>query len=245
MKSSHFWLVCNISSKAVGRSHTENIWNADFKHEKSYFDYSCGDIWWVNIFWVQRFRSNLLITEFIYLMKGAWRGSSEVTLNRTLCVLRGASAVINCRYYSPIYHRVRVGWWKGQQMADYWWRVPFLTSGDPSQHYQYLGNFINDCSLQINDVQRADAGNYVFTFQTEYKSSTSKTSQLSVEGNNRSKPASKCLKPPSNSTLFPVIQSWRLLCSRAPLRKATSSRWPVCRAVPRRWTPSGSIMDNV
>lgn len=142
-------------------------------------------------------------------MKGAWRGSSEVTLDRDLCVLRGASAVINCRYSSPFAHRVtKVGWWKGQQRAGYWRLVLLPISLDPSNHYQYLDNYISDCSLQINDVRPTDEGYYAFRFQTMYEEERSKTfTKLSVKGNNRNKPASKCLNHPSNFTLFPVIQS--------------------------------------
>lgn len=137
-------------------------------------------------------------------MKGAWRGSSEVTLDTELCVLRGASAVINCRYYNR--HTVtEVGWWKRQQIDYYYRRLPIFA--DPSQHYRYLGNYTSDCRLQINDVQHADAGIYVFGFRTRFEQQTSEASKLSVKGNNRNKPASKCLKHPSNFTLFPVIQS--------------------------------------
>lgn len=180
-------------------------------------------------------------------MKGARRGSLEVTLDKDLCVLRGASAEINCWYSKPFSRAVTaVGWWKQYQEVGYWRPGSLPNFRDYSQHYRYLGDFISDCRLQIHDVQHADAGNYVFRFYIRSEKQTSKTStELYVKGNNRNKPASKCLNHPSNFTLFPVIQSWRLLCSRAPWRKATSSGWPVCRAVPRQWTLSGSRMENL
>lgn len=141
-------------------------------------------------------------------MKGTWRGSSEVTLASDLCVLRGASVVINCRYSSSYYTVTTVGWMKSHQMAGSAWVILLPFFEDPSQHYRYLGNYISDCRLQINDVQHADAGNYVFGFHTMFGQETSKTStKLSVKGNNRYKPASRCLNHPSNFTLFPVIQS--------------------------------------
>lgn len=138
-------------------------------------------------------------------MKGAWIGSSEVTLDGDLCLLRGASVVINCWYSVPFAHRVTgVGWFKE---TGYWSYVPLPIFGDRPQHYRYLGNYIDDCRLQINDVQHEDAGNYFFSFRANFKQQKSKTFKLSVEGNNRNKPASKCLNHPSNVTHFPVIQS--------------------------------------
>ncbi|TWW53192.1 hypothetical protein D4764_0157030, partial [Takifugu flavidus] len=93
-------------------------------------------------------------------MKGAQRGSLEVTLDRDLCVLRGASAVINCRYSKPLTNTVTaVGWRKQYQ-----------------ERYRYLGDFISDCRLQINDVQHADAGDYFFSFLARFEDQTSKTS---------------------------------------------------------------------
>lgn len=129
-----------------------------------------------------------------------------MTLDRNLCVLRGASAVINCQYDYPSHHVfTEVVWWKHQQMARYWRRVPFDSR---SQHYRYLGDYISgNCSLQINDVQDADTGNYVFIFRTVFQQQTSEISTLSVKGNDRNKPASKCLKHLSSFALFPVVQS--------------------------------------
>ncbi|TWW54441.1 hypothetical protein D4764_0259770 [Takifugu flavidus] len=110
-------------------------------------------------------------------MKGAQRGSLEVTLDRDLCVLRGASAVINCRYSNPFSHAViEVGWWKQYQMVGYWWPGSLPNFWASSQRYRYLGDFISDCRLQINDVQHADAGYYFFSFYTTFEDQKSKTS---------------------------------------------------------------------
>lgn len=138
-------------------------------------------------------------------MKGAWGGSPQVHLDRDLCALTGASAVIYCRYYNFEDPVTGVRWWKYQQKNGYW---RFVSSGDPSQRYRYLSNYNSDCRLQINDVQHADAGIYGVSLRTNFEELTSKTStKLSVKGNNRNKPASKCLNHPSNFTLLPVIQS--------------------------------------
>ncbi|TWW79553.1 hypothetical protein D4764_10G0005830 [Takifugu flavidus] len=110
-------------------------------------------------------------------MKGAQRGSLEVTLDKDLCVLRGASAVINCRYSNPFSHSVTaVGWWKQYQMVGYWWPGSLPNFWASSQRYRYLGDFISDCRLQINDVQHADAGYYFFSFYTTFEDQKSKTS---------------------------------------------------------------------
>ncbi|XP_029694112.1 B-cell receptor CD22-like isoform X1 [Takifugu rubripes] len=119
-------------------------------------------------------KSHILI--ILATISGAQRGSLEVTLDRDLCVLRGASAVINCRYSKPFYHTVTaVGWRKQKQEVGYWEPGSLPNFRASSQRYRYLGNFTSDCRLQINDVQHADAGNYFFSFYTwsEKKSKTS------------------------------------------------------------------------
>lgn len=139
-------------------------------------------------------------------MKGAWGGYPQVYLDRDLCALTGASAVINC-WCNFEYTVTGVSWWKIQQKNGYRRFVSLPISEDPSQHY-YLSNYNSDCRLQINDVQHADAGIYAVSFRTRFEQLTSKTStNFSVKGNNRNKPASKCLNHPSNFTLLPVVQS--------------------------------------
>ncbi|XP_029694093.1 B-cell receptor CD22-like isoform X2 [Takifugu rubripes] len=110
-------------------------------------------------------------------ISGARRGSLEVTLDSDLCVLRGASAVINCQYSNPFSHAVTtVGWWKQYQVVGYRWPGSLPNFGASSQCYRYLGDYISDCRLQINDVQHTDAGNYSFSFSTWSETQTSKTS---------------------------------------------------------------------
>ncbi|XP_029694106.1 B-cell receptor CD22-like [Takifugu rubripes] len=119
-------------------------------------------------------KSHILI--ILATISGAQRGSLEVTLDSDLCVLRGASAVINCRYSNPFPNTVNlVVWKKFQQVAGRWRRVSLPIFGVSSQRYRYLGNYISDCRLQINDVQHVDAGYYFFSFYTrsEKKSKTS------------------------------------------------------------------------
>ncbi|TWW53197.1 hypothetical protein D4764_0157080 [Takifugu flavidus] len=112
-------------------------------------------------------------------MKGAQRGSLEVTLDRDLCVLKGASAVINCWYSNPFSHAVtEVGWWTQYQEVGYWRPGSLPIIGDPSQRYRYLGNYISDCRLQINDVQHADAGDYFFSFYTRSEAQTKLTAAV-------------------------------------------------------------------
>ncbi|XP_056900482.1 B-cell receptor CD22-like isoform X3 [Takifugu flavidus] len=120
-------------------------------------------------------KSHFLI--ILATISGAQRGSLEVTLDSDLCVLRGASAVINCRYSKPFYNTVtRVGWWKQYQEVGYWRSGSLPNFRVSSQRYRYLGNFNSDCRLQINDVQHADAGDYSFSFSTWSETQTSKTS---------------------------------------------------------------------
>lgn len=145
---------------------------------------------------------------FVFVVKGTWSGPSLVTFGRDQCVLRGASAVIACQYEIHGYTATEVSWSKHQQIADVWRLVPLLRSQDSQEHYRYVGNNVGDCRLLINDVQYADAGTYFFSFRTPVLVWTSHTfAQLFVKGNNRNKPASKCLNRASNFTLFPVIQS--------------------------------------
>lgn len=56
-------------------------------------------------------------------------------------------------------------------------------------HFQYLGNKWNNCTMRIDDVQKADAGEYRFSFQISYSTSTytyrSKTAYLWITGNEK------------------------------------------------------------
>lgn len=137
-------------------------------------------------------------------MEGAWSGPLGVTFGGDQCVLRGASALINCRYDYPFMHIVTaVGWSKGQQISGNWElrSVPIFQS--PPGRHRYVGNKGGDCRLQITDVQHADAGDYFFSFRTTLAQWTSETStHLSVKGKCGNKSASKCLNHSSNFTLF-------------------------------------------
>ncbi|XP_029694103.1 B-cell receptor CD22-like isoform X2 [Takifugu rubripes] len=120
-------------------------------------------------------RSHFLI--ILATISGAQRGSLEVTLDSDLCVLRGASAVINCRYSKPLTDTLTtVGWTKQYQMVGYWEPGSLPNFEASSQRYRYLGDYISDCRLQINDVQHTDAGDYSFSFLTRSEDQTSKTS---------------------------------------------------------------------
>ncbi|XP_056901062.1 lachesin-like, partial [Takifugu flavidus] len=125
-------------------------------------------------------KSHILI--ILATISGARRGSLEVTLDSDLCVLRGASAVINCRYSKPFYHAVTgVGWWKQYQLVGYWRPGSLPNFRDYSQRYRYLGDFISDCSLQINDVQHTDAGKYSFSFYTRSEKKSKTSTELYVK----------------------------------------------------------------
>lgn len=108
-----------------------------------------------------------------------------MTFGGDQCAVRGASAVIQCQFDYPFPHILReVGWSKAQQISGKWVLVPLTISQNPSARYQYVSNRWDDCRLQINDVQPADAGNYFFSFRTTLAAFTSETSaKLSVKGN--------------------------------------------------------------
>lgn len=93
--------------------------------------------------------------------------------------------MIQCQFDYPFPHILtEVGWSKAQQISGKWVLVPLTISQNPSARYQYVSNRWDDCRLQINDVQPADAGNYFFSFRTTLAAFTSETSaKLSVKGN--------------------------------------------------------------
>ncbi|XP_056880000.1 pregnancy-specific beta-1-glycoprotein 6-like, partial [Takifugu flavidus] len=68
--------------------------------------------------------------------------------------------------------------WLEETISGGWLLVArlFANFGASSQRYRYLGDFISDCRLQINDVQHADAGDYFFSFLARFEDQTSKTS---------------------------------------------------------------------
>ncbi|XP_044062579.1 carcinoembryonic antigen-related cell adhesion molecule 6-like [Siniperca chuatsi] len=104
-----------------------------------------------------------LILVILVMMPDVWCGDWRMTF-KNQCALKGTSVVIKCEYDYPLGHIVTsVGWYKAQRVSDQWRLFPLSNLPSPPDHFRYVGNYRNDCSLEINDVQYTDNGAYVFT----------------------------------------------------------------------------------
>lgn len=128
---------------------------------------------------------NLIDIFFLFLPKGVWGGDWRVTY-ADQCALKGTSVVIKCEYDYPSSHIVTgVGWSRDMFVSGSWRRVYLSQLLSPPDHFKYVGNSWSDCSLQINDVQHGDEGDYYFNFVTTLNRWRSQTSaRLSVKGKN-------------------------------------------------------------
>ncbi|XP_061757885.1 B-cell receptor CD22-like isoform X2 [Nerophis ophidion] len=99
----------------------------------------------------------------------AWSGDWRVTF-KDQCALEGTSVLIGCEFDYPRGHLVTsVAWFRGQRLSDRW----VLYSLSTQVRFNYVGNSRGNCSLAINNLNRADEGHYFFRFKTVFNSWTS------------------------------------------------------------------------
>ncbi|XP_067366721.1 B-cell receptor CD22-like [Channa argus] len=107
-----------------------------------------------------------LVLMILVIFPGVLSGDWGVAFNNQ-CAIRGTTIVIKCKYNYPSGHFVEsVGWSKGQ--LAFGQNALFSLSKLPPapSHFMYVGNFMHDCSLKINNVQDTDEGAYYFSFVT-------------------------------------------------------------------------------
>lgn len=131
------------------------------------------------------FESPVFFSFFLFLSKDVWSGNWEVTL-KSQCALKGTSVVLKCKYNYPVGHVVTsVGWYKARYVSGKGMLYPVTNPPSSPNHFRYAGNRWSDCSLEINDIQHADEGQYYFEFKTMFSRWMSRTSShLSVKGKN-------------------------------------------------------------
>ncbi|XP_036931176.1 B-cell receptor CD22-like isoform X2 [Acanthopagrus latus] len=119
----------------------------------------------------------------LVIMPGVWSGDWGVTL-KSQCALKGTSVVLKCKYDYPSGHFVTsVGWYKARYVSGVGRLYPVRDPPSSPGHFRYAGNRWSDCSLEINDVQHTDEGQYYFEFETTFNRWMSRTySHLSVKG---------------------------------------------------------------
>lgn len=108
---------------------------------------------------------------------------------KSQCALKGASVVLKCEYDYPGDSVVTsVGWYKVRYVSGTGRLYPVTNPPSSPNHFRYAGNRWSDCSLEINDVQHTDEGQYYFGFKTMFSRWMSTTySHLSVKGKNGGK----------------------------------------------------------
>ncbi|XP_029629927.1 B-cell receptor CD22 isoform X1 [Salmo trutta] len=90
-----------------------------------------------------------------------------------VCAVRGSSVVIFCTYHYPemVVNKnltvEKVMWSQGRKQ---FFDGPFIIDSNNRTHtgtkFEYVGNKVHNCSLQIHQVEQRDSGEYAFRFET-------------------------------------------------------------------------------
>ncbi|XP_064866713.1 B-cell receptor CD22-like isoform X2 [Oncorhynchus nerka] len=92
---------------------------------------------------------------------------------KEICAVRGSSVVISCTFHYP--EKLdnknltveKVMWSQGRKQ---FFDGPFITESNNRTHtstkFEYVGNKVHNCSLQIHQVEQRDSGEYAFRFET-------------------------------------------------------------------------------
>ncbi|XP_064843185.1 sialoadhesin-like isoform X1 [Oncorhynchus masou masou] len=92
---------------------------------------------------------------------------------KEICAVRGSSVVISCTFHYP--EKLdnknltveKVMWSRGRKQ---FFDGPFITESNNTTHtatkFEYVGNKVHNCSLQIHQVEQRDSGEYAFRFET-------------------------------------------------------------------------------
>lgn len=90
-----------------------------------------------------------------------------------VCAVRGSSVVIFCTYHYPemVVNKnltvEKVMWSQGRKQ---FFDGPFIIDSNSRTHtgtkFEYVGNKVHNCSLQIHQVEQRDSGEYAFRFET-------------------------------------------------------------------------------
>nr|XP_046190229.1 sialoadhesin-like isoform X2 [Oncorhynchus gorbuscha] len=92
---------------------------------------------------------------------------------KEICAVRGSSVVISCTFHYP--EKLdnknltveKVMWSQGRKQ---FFDGPFITESNNRTHtgtkFEYVGNTVHNCSLQIHQVEQRDSGEYAFRFET-------------------------------------------------------------------------------
>ncbi|KAK6312344.1 hypothetical protein J4Q44_G00180080 [Coregonus suidteri] len=87
---------------------------------------------------------------------------------KEICAVTGSSVVIPCTYKYPVMLIVeKVMWSHGRKQS---FDGPFIIDSNNTTHaatkFEYVGNKVHNCSLQIHQVEQRDSGEYAFRFET-------------------------------------------------------------------------------
>ncbi|XP_042171360.1 sialoadhesin isoform X2 [Oncorhynchus tshawytscha] len=92
---------------------------------------------------------------------------------KEICAVRGSSVVISCTFHYPdkLDNKnltvEKVMWSQGRKQ---FFDGPFITESNNRTHtgtkFEYVGNKVHNCSLQIHQVEQRDSGEYAFRFET-------------------------------------------------------------------------------
>uniref|UniRef100_A0A665TN92 Ig-like domain-containing protein n=1 Tax=Echeneis naucrates TaxID=173247 RepID=A0A665TN92_ECHNA len=107
---------------------------------------------------------------YLCVLSGPWR----VTFQNQ-CALRGASILLECSYdYPSLQFVTSVKWSKVQHISNSLWLVSLDSLSSPPQ-FKYVGNFYDNCALEIYNLRPIDEGTYYFSFVTSLNRWRSKT----------------------------------------------------------------------
>uniref|UniRef100_A0A4W5Q252 B-cell receptor CD22 n=1 Tax=Hucho hucho TaxID=62062 RepID=A0A4W5Q252_9TELE len=108
----------------------------------------------------------------LLILPGVWC-TSWLVLYQDVCAVRGSSVVILCTYHYPetLVNKnltvEKVMWSHGRKQ---FFDGPFIIDSNNRTHtatkFEYVGNKVHNCTLQIHQVEQSDSGEYAFRFET-------------------------------------------------------------------------------
>ncbi|XP_029364621.1 carcinoembryonic antigen-related cell adhesion molecule 6-like isoform X2 [Echeneis naucrates] len=107
------------------------------------------------------------LTWTLMLLSGVFCSSGWDVIygQQRICAVKGSSVVIVCSFSYPVGEKVTTIMW-GHDTNFFEGPFVYESKSEKSSKFQYIGDYVKNCSFQINKVNHTDQGNYKFRFIT-------------------------------------------------------------------------------